>query len=126
MTWAELTDQTLALLTELGYPLTAEALLRRRKGDPMNMQLDPWLDLADAAGALLARLRDVTTEEFSQGGEKAEREALDAALVTAWQELYRVTSFAFDPNAQTVALAERAGQALARLRETPTGPASEA
>lgn len=78
----------------------------------MNMQLDPWLSLADAAGALLARLRDMTTEEFAQGGEKAEREALDAALVAAWQELYRVTSFAFDPDAQTVALAERAGNAL--------------
>ena len=91
----------------------------------MNLRLDPWLDLADAAGALLGRLNDITTADFAHGGEKAEREALDAALVAAWQELYRVTSFAFDPNAQTVALAERAGQALAMLRETPFGPASE-
>ena len=85
----------------------------------MNLRLDPWLELADAADALLARLRDITTEEFARGGEKAEREALDAALVAAWQELYRATAFAFDPNAQTVTLAERAGQALTRAGIDP-------
>lgn len=91
----------------------------------MNLRLDPWLDLAEAADALLARLRDITTEEFARGGEKAEREALAEASAAAWRELYRVTAFAFDPNAQTVALAERAGQALTRAGIDPGALFSE-
>jgi hypothetical protein len=40
----------------------------------------PVGELAGAARALLTRIENITTDEFSKGGEKAEREALAAAL----------------------------------------------
>jgi hypothetical protein len=37
--------------------------------------------IRDLAAALLAKIDNITTEDFSKGGDQAEREALRAALV---------------------------------------------
>lgn len=51
--------------------------------------------IAVAAEALLHKIENMTTEEFSRGGEKPEREALEAALaehVHTWGSWFKVDS----------------------------------
>ena len=48
-------------------------------------------DLLEAAKALLGRIDEMTTEEFSRGGERVEREALRLAIAQAeWPRGTRV------------------------------------
>jgi len=57
----------------------ADAALKRAKQRQTRLKTAPT-DLVTAAHALLAKLDTITTAQFQRGAEKAEREALRAAL----------------------------------------------
>jgi hypothetical protein len=59
---------------------------RRRAIEELARRAEAAGDLLSASRALLERLDNITTDAFSKGGEKLEREALRSAIKRLYQE----------------------------------------